>query len=115
MFGKVLNLRFSSVSEAKIAASFCSENFGSKISEYDIIGLNITIGQSGDLNVLFKFNNSDSLKNFEENFKNIISDLDKVLLLKKIILLVFVLIHLKKKRLLLYRDYLCLQVINQKF
>ena len=68
MFGKVLNLRFSSVSEAKIAASFCSENFGSKISEYDIIGLNITIGQSGDLNVLFKFNNSDSLKNFERKF-----------------------------------------------
>ena len=75
MFGKVLNFRFSSVSEAKIAASFCSENFGSKISEYKIIGLNITIGQSGDLNVLFKFSNADSLKNFEENYKNIISDL----------------------------------------
>ena len=69
MFGKVLNFKFSSVSEAKIAASFCSDNFGSKISEFDIIGLNITIGQSGDLNVLFKFNNSDSLKNFEENSK----------------------------------------------
>ena len=75
MFGKVLNFRFSSVSEAKIAASFCSENFGSQISEYKIIGLNITIGQSGDLNVLFKFSNADSLKNFEENYKNIISDL----------------------------------------
>ena len=75
MFGKVLNYKFSSVSEAKIAASFCSENFGSKISEYKIIGLNITIGQSGDLNVLFKFSNADSLKNFEENYKNIISDL----------------------------------------
>ena len=97
MFGKVLNFRFSSVSEAKIAASFCSENFGSKISEYKIIGLNITIGQSGDLNVLFKFSNADSLKNFEENYKNIISDLNKALLLKRIILLVFVRIHLKKK------------------
>ena len=75
MFGKVLNFRFSSVSEAQIAASFCSENFGSKISEYKIIGLNITIGQSGDLNVLFKFSNADSLRNFEENYKNIISDL----------------------------------------
>ena len=75
MFGKVLNFRFSSVSEAKIAASFCSENFGSKISEYKIIGLNITIGQSGDLNVLFKFRNADSLRNFEENYKNIIFDL----------------------------------------
>tara|TARA_B100000989_G_C19482238_1_gene445692 strand:- start:550 stop:861 length:312 start_codon:yes stop_codon:yes gene_type:complete len=77
MFGKVLNFRFSTVSEAKIAASFCSENFGSKISEYDIIGLNIIIGQSGDLNVLFKFSNADSLKHFEENYKNIITDLKK--------------------------------------
>ena len=49
--------------------------FWIKISEYKIIGLNITIGQSGDLNVLFKFSNADSLKNFEENYKNIISDL----------------------------------------
>ncbi len=75
MFGKVLNFKFSSVSEAKIAASFCSDNFGSKTSEYDIVGLNIIISQSGDLNILFKFNNSDSLKKFEENYKNIISDL----------------------------------------
>ncbi len=75
MFGKVLNFRFSSVSEAKIAASFCSEKFGSKISEYDIIGLNITISQLGDLNVLFKFSNANSLKIFEENYKNIICDL----------------------------------------
>ena len=41
MFGKILNFRFPSVSEAKLAASFCSEKFGSKISEFDIIGLNI--------------------------------------------------------------------------
>ena len=36
MFGKILNFRFPSVSEAKLAASFCSEKFGSKISEFDI-------------------------------------------------------------------------------
>ena len=40
MFGKILNFRFPSVSEAKLAASFCSGAF-SKISEFDIIGLNI--------------------------------------------------------------------------
>ena len=51
MFGKILNFKFSSVSEAKLAASFCSEKFGSKISEFNIVGLNIFISQSGDLNV----------------------------------------------------------------
>ena len=55
MFGKILNFRFPSVSEAKLAASFCSEKFGSKISEFDIVGLNVFIGQSGDLNVSIKF------------------------------------------------------------
>lgn len=51
MFGKILNFKFTSVSEAKLAASFCSEKFGSKISEFNIVGLNIFISQSGDLNV----------------------------------------------------------------
>ena len=37
MFGKILNFRFPSVSEAKLAASFCSEKFGSKISDYNIV------------------------------------------------------------------------------
>tara|TARA_B100000989_G_scaffold203148_1_gene153735 strand:+ start:353 stop:664 length:312 start_codon:yes stop_codon:yes gene_type:complete len=83
MFGKVLNFKFATISEAKIAASFCSDNFGSKTSEYDIIGLNITISQSGDLNILFKFSDADSLKKFEENYQNIISDLKQSLTFKE--------------------------------
>ena len=62
MFGKILNFKFTSVSEAKLAASFCTEKFGSKISEYKIIGLNIFIGQTGDLNVSIKFENPDFYK-----------------------------------------------------
>ena len=61
MFGKILNFKFTSVSEAKLAASFCTEKFGSKISEYKIIGLNIFIGQTGDLNVSIKFENPDAV------------------------------------------------------
>ena len=75
MFGKILNFRFPSVSEAKLAASFCSEKFGSKISEFDIVGLNIFIGQSGDLNVSIKFDNPNSVNKFEESYKTIIADL----------------------------------------
>jgi hypothetical protein len=55
MFRKILDFRFPFVSETKIAASFCSENFGAKISEFNTVGLNIFIGQSGDLNVSIKF------------------------------------------------------------
>ena len=68
MFGKILNFKFTSVSEAKLAASFCTEKFGSKISEYKIIGLNIFIGQTGDLNVSIKFENPDAVNQFENNY-----------------------------------------------
>ena len=83
MFGKILNFRFPSVSEAKLAASFCSEKFGSKISEFDTIGLNIFIGQSGDLNVSIKFDNPNSVNKFEESYKTIIADLKQSLVFKE--------------------------------
>ena len=83
MFGKILNFRFPSVSEEKLAASFCSEKFGSKISDYNIIGLNIFISQLGDLNVSIKFENSNALNKFETNYEDIISDLKKSLAFKE--------------------------------
>ncbi|MDC0227572.1 hypothetical protein OAK51_03645 [Alphaproteobacteria bacterium] len=83
MFGKILNFKFTSVSEAKLAASFCTEKFGSKISEYKIIGLNIFIGQTGDLNVSIKFENPDAVNQFENNYVNIISDLKESLVFKE--------------------------------
>ena len=83
MFGKILNFKFTSVSEAKLAASFCSEKFGSKITEYKIVGLNIFIGQTGDLNVSIKFENPEALKKFETNYINIIADLKGSLVFKE--------------------------------
>ena len=83
MFGKILNFKFTSVSEAKLAASFCSEKLGSKITEYKIVGLNIFIGQTGDLNVSIKFENPEALKNFETNYINIIADLKGSLVFKE--------------------------------
>ena len=83
MFGKILNFKFTSVSEAKLAASFCTEKFGSKISEYKIIGLNIFIGQTGDLNVSIKFENPDAVNQFENNYVKIISDLKESLVFKE--------------------------------
>ena len=74
MFGKILNFKFTSVSEAKLAASFCSEKFGSKITEYKIVGLNIFIGQTGDLNVSIKATGGTSLftaKQVKEDYEPI--------------------------------------------
>ncbi len=83
MFGKILNFKFTSVSEAKLAASFCSEKFGSKISEFNIIGLNIFISQTGDLNVSIKFENPQAVKKFDDNYISIIADLKESLVFKE--------------------------------
>ena len=49
MFSSIINLKFPSTAEAKIAASHFSEILGSKISHYDYLGIQITIGKSGEL------------------------------------------------------------------
>ncbi len=46
------------VSEAKVAAGFCSESLGGKIAEYDFLGLNILISKDGDLNIHGDLRNS---------------------------------------------------------
>ena len=65
MYGKILNLKFSNMDEAQLAASFFSENIGQKIAEFKIVGFNVFIGQKGDLNVSIKFENVPAIKNFE--------------------------------------------------
>ena len=45
MFAKVYQYKFPGVSEAKVAASYCSDKLGKKIVEFDFEGLNIMIGK----------------------------------------------------------------------
>jgi len=45
MFAKVYQYKFGTVSEAKVAASFCADNLGKKISQYKFQSLNVMIGK----------------------------------------------------------------------
>ena len=74
MFAIVYQFKFPGVSEAKVAAGFCSESLGGKISEYDFFGLNILISQSGDLNIHLKF---------EQDSDKLLSDLRKSFVFKE--------------------------------
>ena len=65
MFAKVYQYKFPGVSEAKVAASYCSDKLGKKIVEFDFEGLNIMIGKDGDLSIIIKFSDSPKLKQFE--------------------------------------------------
>ena len=67
MYAVVYQFKFPSISEAKVAAGFCSESLGGKISEYDFLGLNILISKNGDLNINVKFEDTNSLKKLEND------------------------------------------------
>ena len=71
MYGKVVNLKFANMEEAKLAASFFTENIASKISALKIIGFNVFIGKQGDLNLLVKFEDVSSIKLFEQKYPQI--------------------------------------------
>ena len=97
MYAVVYQFKFPSISEAKVAAGFCSESLGGKISEYDFLGLNILISKNGDLNINVKFEDTNSLKKFEMIQLNYLMTCEIVLFLRRLNLQVFMLIHSKKK------------------
>ena len=97
MYAVVYQFKFPSISEAKVAAGFCSEALGGKISEYDFLGLNILISKNGDLNINVKFEDINSLKKFESESEKLFNDLGIVLFSKKQNLPVFTPILLKKR------------------
>ena len=75
MYAVVYQFKFPSISEAKVAAGFCSESLGGKISEYDFLGLNILISKNGDLNINVKFEDTNSLKKCENDKNKLFNDL----------------------------------------
>ena len=83
MYAKVYSYKFSGLSEAKVAAGFCSENLGAKITEYNFFGLNILISQNGDLNLVIKFDDTNTLKKFEVDSEKILNDLRKSFVFKE--------------------------------
>ena len=66
MYAKIYNYKFQRLSEAKVAATFCSEALGKKIIKFNIRSLNISIGQCGSVAIHLKFETSLDLKNFED-------------------------------------------------
>ena len=71
MFAKVYQYKFGTVAEAKVAASFCADNLGKKISKYKFQSLNVMIGKEGNLSIFIKFDTIDRLKKYEAELQNI--------------------------------------------
>ena len=75
MYAKVYQYKFPGISEAKVAAAFCSEKLGQKIDEHNFHGLSILISQEGDLTILIKFDDVDKLRAFDKVASEFVEDL----------------------------------------
>ncbi len=83
MFAKVYQYKFPSVTEAKVAATFCSDFLGKQISKYNFQSLNILIGKEGDLSIFIKFNTIEKLKKFESESDQFIRELKQTFVFKE--------------------------------
>ena len=83
MYAKVYNLKFPGLSEAKVAATFCSENLGKKIVAFNIRSLSISIGQCGSVSISLKFETGGDLKKFEEHSTGFFSELKDTFVYKE--------------------------------
>ena len=83
MFAKVYQYKFGTVAEAKVAASFCADNLGKKISKYKFQSLNVMIGKEGDLSIFIKFSTIERLKKFEAESNTFIKELKQTFVFKE--------------------------------
>ena len=75
MYAKVYNLKFPSMAEAKIAASYISDGFGKLIVECNLKALNMSLGQCGSVTIQTKFSSSEDLRKFETRASQTLSEL----------------------------------------
>ena len=83
MYAKVYQYKFPGISEAKVAAAFCSEKLGQKIDEHNFHGLSVLISQEGDLTILIKFDDVTKLKSFDKVADQFVEDLKNSFVFKE--------------------------------
>ena len=66
MFSTQLQLKFTSISEAKIAAQSLCELLKSRITAFNFQGLQVTVGKGGDLAISVRFDEVESMVKFED-------------------------------------------------
>ena len=82
MYSSQLQLKFSNVSEAKIAAQSLCELLKSRISVFDFHGLQVTVGKDGDLSISVRFQDVKAMNDFEKDIPKVIEDIKKAFLFK---------------------------------
>ena len=82
MFSTQLQLKFTSISEAKIAAQSLCELLKSRITAFNLQGVQVTVGKDGDLAISVRFDEVESMIKFEEDLPTILEDIKNAFVFK---------------------------------
>ena len=83
MFSTQLQLKFASISEAKIAAQSLCELLKGRISIFDFHGLHVTIGKEGELAVNVRFEEVAAMTRFEKELPALLEDIKQAFVFKQ--------------------------------
>ena len=83
MFSTQLQLKFASVSEAKIAAQSLCDLLKGRISVFDFHGLHVTIGKAGELAVNVRFEEVAAMTRFELELPGLLEDINQAFIFKQ--------------------------------
>ena len=77
MYTKLYTLRFPSLTEAKVAVAFLSEEIGNAIADHDIASANILLEKEGSITVMVRFDTMDEMKSFTRRKSQTLDSLKK--------------------------------------
>ena len=83
MISTQLQLKFASVSEAKIAAQSLCDLLKGRITIFDFHGLHVTIGKEGELAVNVRFEDVTAMTHFEKELPALLEDINQAFIFKR--------------------------------
>ena len=75
MFARLLQLKFPSVAEAKLASQNLSDTLCARISKFDFHVLHVTVGKEGEIAVNIRFENPERMLAFEKEIPTLLEDI----------------------------------------
>ena len=83
MFSTQMQLKFPSVSEAKIAAQSLCEILKGRITVFNFHGLHVTVGKDGELAVNVRFDDVHAMTKFETELPGLLEDITQAFVFKQ--------------------------------
>lgn len=82
MFARILEYKFTSLDQAKVAANHLSIELSDKIEKFNIHSLSITLGKCASISIVCKFEENSDMKKFEQYASSLLRQMQQTFIFK---------------------------------